>query len=207
MDREFPSIPFERYADDVICHCSNERQAKDLQKRVKARFEACALTLHPEKTKIVYCKDDNWRQAHPIVQFDFLGYTFRPRKSKSKNGAYFVGFGPGISNASAKAIRQTMRGWKLHLRSDLELEDLACQVNPVLRGWINYYGAFYKSRLNIVLNHLDVILSRWAVRKYKALKHHHRHALRWLRGIARRQPLLFAHWAALRGERWIIGAA
>ena len=203
MTREFPDIPFERYADDVICHCRSESDASQLKIAIERRFAACNLTLHPEKTKIVYCKDDNRREEHPKVQFDFLGYTFRPRQAKAITGTLFVGFNPGISVKSATAIRQTMRGWKLQRRSDLQLEDLARQVNPALRGWINYYGAYYRSALIKVINHFDNILSRWAMRKYKNFKHRRRNAKRWVSGIARRQPDLFSHWATLRSSRML----
>jgi RNA-directed DNA polymerase len=196
MVREFPSIPFERYADDAICHCRSELQAERLKDAIARRFAACFLTLHPQKTKIAYCSDDLRKRAYPIVQFDFLGYSFRPRKIRRKNGGgFFFGFNPGISAKSATAIRQTMRGWRLHRRSDMTLEDIARAVNPTLRGWINYYGAYYKMALASVMVHFDKILSRWAMRKYKSLMRQ-RNAYRWVRGVAGRQPALFAHWAS-----------
>ncbi len=138
MGREFPDIPFERYADDVICHCSSEAQALRLKDAIEQRFATCYLTLHPQKTKVAYCRDDRRQITYPTVQFDFLGYTFKPRWVKGKSGDVFVGFNPGISPKSATAIRQTMRDWRLHHRSELSLEDIARRVNPVLRGWINY---------------------------------------------------------------------
>jgi RNA-directed DNA polymerase len=134
--------------------------------------------------------------AYPIVQFDFLGYSFRPREIRRKNGGgFFFGFNPGISAKSATAIRQTMRGWRFHRRSDMTLEEIARAVNPTLRGWINYYGAYYKMALASVMVHFDNILSRWAMRKYKSLMRQ-RNAHRWVRGVAGRQPALFAHWAS-----------
>jgi len=206
MKREFPDIPFERYADDVICHCRSEQQATRLKDAITKRFAACFLTLHPDKTKVVYCKDNRRKGVYPAIQFDFLGYTFRPRWVKAATGT-FVGFNPAISAKSAVAIRQAMRSWKLQLRSDLTLEQIADEVNPALRGWINYYGAHFRSALIPVIDHLDQILSRWAIRKYKHFKHRRWNALRWVRGISWRQPKLFAHWLAFRGTtRRMIGA-
>ena len=203
MVREFPDIPFERYADDVICHCRSEEQAAHLKAAIAERFTSCFLTLHPEKTKIVYCKDDRRQGVYPIVQFDFLGYTFRPRRVRSTKRGTFVGFNPGISRKSAVAIRREMRSWQLHLRSDLTLEELARRANPSLRGWINYYGVYFRSVLIPVMNHLDHILSRWVVRKYKRFKRKRWSALQWIQRISWREPKLFAHWTAFRTRRMI----
>jgi RNA-directed DNA polymerase len=206
MGREFPNIPFERYADDVICHCRSEAQATRLKNAIEQRFATCSLTLHPQKTKIAYCKDDRRQGIYPVVQFDFLGYSFRPRRVKGHSGGAFVGFNPGISAKSATAIRETMRGWQLHLRSDLSLEDIAKWINPSLRGWINYYGAYYRSVLSRVLAHLDSVLTRWAMRKYKSLKRRPWNAKRWVHGVARRQTDLFVHWATFGRAGWMAGA-
>lgn len=195
MHREFPEIPFERYADDVICHCRSEAQAKHLRDAIEQRFAACFLTLNPQKTKIAYCKDGRRQGVYPNIQFDFLGYTFRPRRVKRSDGEVFFGFNPGISMKSATAIRQTMRGWRLHLRSPLSLDEIARLANPSLRGWINYYGIYYRSALGRVLAHFDSVLSRWAMSKYKPLKQRRWKARRWVRRVAWRQPGLFAHWA------------
>jgi RNA-directed DNA polymerase len=194
MKKHCPHIPFERYADDVICHCATERQAQWLKDTLERRFTLCKLTLHPQKTKIVYCKDDDRKGRYSEEKFDFLGYTFRARRSKNRWGKYFINFSPAVSNKAAKEIRQDMRQWALHLSSDKTLDDLARMINPVLRGWINYYGNFYKSALYPTLHHFDYILARWATRKYKRLRGHKRNAADWLRNIARRQPMLFAHW-------------
>lgn len=198
MVRNHPDIPFERYADDGIYHCANLAQAERLKALVEQRLTDCGLALHPDKTKIVYCKDTRRRGDYRRRKFDFLGYTFRPRKSKNRRGEYFVSFSPAVSNEAATAIRRTMRRWGLHQRSDKSLEDLAAIVNPALRGWINYYGRFYKSALYPPLGHLDRYLTRWAMRKYKGLKGRKRRAAQWLARIARRQPWLFAHWQSLK---------
>jgi len=197
MQENHPYIPFERFADDIICHCKSERQARWLWAELDRRFTRCKLALHPAKTKIVYCKDDDRKGRYAEEQFDFLGYTFRPRRSKNRRGTFFVNFSPAVSNTAAKEMRKTMREWKLHRRSDKSLEDLSRMFNPVLRGWINYFKSFYKSALYPVCRHFERTLVRWATRKYKRLRGHKRNAAAWLRGIARRQPGLFAHWQLL----------
>ena len=194
MQREHPSIPFERYADDIIAHCQSEAQARWLQARIATRLAQCHLELHPTKTHIVYCKDADRRGTFPQERFDFLGYTFRPRRSKNRRGKYFINFPPAVSARATKAMRQTIRSWRLHLRSDKTLDDLARMFNPILRGWAQYYGQYYKSALYPTFRVLDRILVKWAMRKYKKLKGHQRRATHWLGRIARRQPRLFVHW-------------
>jgi RNA-directed DNA polymerase len=192
--RNHPYIPFERYADDAIVHCKSGRQAWWLKKVIEERLSQCKLELHAEKTKIVYCNDDD-RQAHyPNERFDFLGFTFRARRSKNRWGKYFINFSPAVSNKAAKKMRQEMRRWRIQLRSDKSLEDLSQMFNPIIRGWINYYGSYYKSALYPVFRPLDRRLMRWARRKYKRLRGHQRRATHWLMRIARKEPYLFAHW-------------
>ena len=198
MWRNQPRIPFERFADDAICHCKSERQAKWLLAALERRMAECGLELHPQKTKIVYCKDDDRRGNYPHEKFDFLGFTFRPRRSKNRWGKFFVNFSPAASNKALKEIRRTIRTWRLHLRSDKSLDDLAHMFNPIIRGWISYYSRFYKSALYPTFRHLDRTLARWAYRRYKRLKKHRRRSEHWLRRIARRQPGLFAHWRFLQ---------
>jgi RNA-directed DNA polymerase len=194
MRREQPSIPFERYADDIIAHCQSEAQARWLQARIATRLAQCHLELHPDKTHIVYCKDADRRGTSSQERFDFLGYTFRPRRSKNRQGKYFINFTPAVSARATTAMRQTIRSWRLHLRSDKTLDDLSRMFNPILRGWVQYYGQYYKSALYATFRVLDRILVRWAMRKYKKLKGHQRRATHWLGRIARRQPRLFVHW-------------
>jgi group II intron reverse transcriptase/maturase len=197
MDRMFPNIPFERYADDVLCHCVSEKQAKYLLNAIGLRFARCRLELNLQKIKIVYCKDDNRWGNYSNESFDFLGFTFRPRLSETCHGNYFVNFSPAMSNKAAKEMRQTIRSWRLHRRSDKSLQDFARMLNPIIRGWINYYGSYYKSALYPAFQHLDWILSRWAMRKYKRLRKRQRKAKHWLRRIRSQQPWLFAHWNLL----------
>ena len=194
MDRNHPDKPFARYADDGVAHCKSKRQAEELHISLRERFLACGLELNPAKTRIIYCKDDDRKGNYPVTAFDFLGYTFRPRRSKSRYGKHFINFTPAVSNKAKKAMQRTIRGWRMHLKPDKTLEDLSRMFNPILRGWINYYGRFYKSELYSVLRHMDRALVRWVRRKYKKLQRHQRRAIYWLGGIARREPKLFAHW-------------
>jgi RNA-directed DNA polymerase len=194
MERNYLQTPFCRYADDGIAHCRSEAEALSFKEALEARFRECNLELHPEKTRIVYCKDDDRRGDYPNTSFDFLGFTFRPRRSKNRWGKYFISFTPAVSNKAGKAMRQKARRWKLHLRSDKSLEDLSKMFGPIIRGWINYYGSFYKSALYPTLRHLNRTLVRWATRKFKRLRRHRRRAEYWLGRVARRQPWLFPHW-------------
>ena len=197
MHKTQPDVPFERYADDIVAHCRTEVQAKRVLESIRRRLEHCRLELHPDKTKLVYCRDDDRRGRYPHEKFDFLGYTFRPRRSRNRWGKYFVNFSPAVSNDAAKRMRQELRSWRIHLRSDKAIDDLARMWNPILRGWIQYYGHFYKSALYPILRHFNVQLTRWAMRKYKRLRRHRRRAEYWLGGIARREPRMFAHWHLL----------
>ena len=195
MRRNHPDIPFERYADDVICHCRSEVQARGLRQALEARFAECALRLHPEKTKIVYCKDANRPGTYPEQSFDFLGYTFRPRLANNRHGERFVAFLPAVSKKAGKRMRLGVRRWRLHRRSDLALEEVAAWVRPVLTGWVRYYGKFYPSKLREELRTIDAYIVRWAVRKYKRFAGHTLATWEWLRSLKRRNPSLLAHWA------------
>jgi group II intron reverse transcriptase/maturase len=193
MVKEFPSIPWIRYADDGITHCVSLKQAQYLLARLYERFAMYGLELNLEKTKIVYCKDDNRRGDHDNISFDFLGYTFRPRKATNKHDDYFTGFLPAISEKAKKAIRKEIRSWKLQLKSDKDLQDIANIVNSKIRGWLNHYAHFYQSELDDPLHYMNECLVKWARRKYKKLRTR-RKAIYWLGNIARRDPKLFAHW-------------
>lgn len=209
MAERHPEVPFERYADDVVIHCRTETQVQKVQLEVRQRLARCRLAVHPEKTKIVYCRDSNRRGRYPRVSFDFLGYTFKPRRARNRRGELFTSFCPGVSDKAAKTMRRTMRrNWRIARRTDKGLTDLANMFNPTMRSWIAYYGRFYRSALVPVFRPLDNALVRWAERKYKKqLKGHSRRARRWLQAIACREPRLFAHWEILRiGNGWTIGA-
>jgi RNA-directed DNA polymerase len=194
LTKEFPFANFERYADDAVVHCETKAQAQHVLEAIAQRMAQVGLELHPDKTRIVYCKDANRQRSHEHERFDFLGYTFRPRLSKSKDDHFFVNFSPAISDDAKRAIGREIRSWRLNQRSDLSLSDLARKVNPIVRGWINYYGRFYKSMLYPLLRRINDYLVRWAMQKYKRLHRHGNRARRWLRVIAERATALFAHW-------------
>ena len=206
MARNHPRIPFERYADDVICHCRTRREAEALQASLEARFVSCGLALHPTKTRIVYCKDTNRRDSYPDVTFDFLGYTFQPRLAAWHGGKQFgVSFLPAAAGKALKEIRRVIRRWGLQRRSDKALDDLARMFNPYIRGWINYYSHFYKSALRSTLRRIDVHLIKWARRKFKRLRQKSKGARAWLVRVIRTSPGLFAHWKLLH-VGWTLGA-
>ena len=196
MARNFPNCPFERYADDGVIHCASEQEAREVLAALGQRLADVGLELHSGKTTIVYCKDANRKGSYSHEQFDFLGYRFRPRLARNRSGQFFVSFVPAISNAAIKAIGQKIRAWHLNVHSDKSLTDLAGFINPILRGWINYYGRFYPSRLFRTLKRIDEYIIRWARRKYKRLSTSLWRALKWLRGVKRHSPALFAHWQA-----------
>jgi len=194
MERHFPYVKFERFADDVLAHCQSQKQAEKVLEAIRKRLKECGLELHPEKTKIVYCKDADRKGSHEHESFDFLGYTFRPRLSKNKHGKTFVNFTPAISNKAANRIRKEIRSWKMHLRSDKNLTDLAKMFNAHVQGWVNYYGRYYKSAMYPFLRNMERYLIRWATRKYKRLRGHKKRARYWLGRICQREPNLFVHW-------------
>lgn len=174
---------------------ASEQQAEEVLEAIRDRFEQCGLELHPTKTRIVYCKDDDRPGEHESVAFDFLGYTFQPRRAKNRWGKFFVSFLPAISTKFAKAIRATIREWRMaSSRNNQSLEDLARLVNPSVRGWMSYYGRYYRSKLVQVLRHLNVALAAWARRKYKRFRRRERASMYWLGRIARRDPNLFVLW-------------
>jgi RNA-directed DNA polymerase len=193
MADNFPYLPFERYADDIVVHCRSEAQAKFIRRQIEQRLRRCKLEAHPEKTKIVYCKDDDRHESHEHERFDFLGYTFRPRPSKNRRGKFFVNFSPAMSDKAAKAARAEIRSWRIQCRSDKRLEDIARMFRATLSGWLSYYGKYYKSGMYPTFRALNRRLVRWAQRKYKRYRHQRR-ATHWLRRIAEREPQLFPHW-------------
>ena len=195
MQEEFSMLPFERYADDVIVHCKTERQARYVLACIQKRLGSWKLKLHPEKTKIVYCKDGNRTGGHEHTKFDFLGYEFRTRKARNRQtGACFAAFTPAIRPKALKAIRDTIRSWRLTQRTPMSLEEIAEDINPVVQGWIQYYGVYCRSALMPAVRSVEFALAKWAMRKFKTVHRKWVRALRWLAAIAKRQPELFAHW-------------
>ena len=193
MDREHPDSPFERYADDGVIHCNTEKVARDLLAALAERLRSVGLELHPDKTKVVYCKDANRRGNSEHTSFDFLGYTFRARRSLGRRGL-FVSFSPAMSNKAKKAIGMKIRDWHFNRRSGTDLSGLAWEVNAQVRGWINYYGAFYRSELSFLAKRIDEHIVRWAMQKFKRLRKRPQSAWAELVAARQRQPLLFAHW-------------
>jgi group II intron reverse transcriptase/maturase len=193
LAREFPTVPFERYADDAVIHCATERQARRVWAALDARLTSLGLQLHPDKTRIVYCKDRRRRGEYEHTSFTFLGYTFRPRKAKGRDGGLYLGFLPAVSAAALKKMSTKLRRWRLHLWIRRSLDELADQINSVVRGWMHYYGRFYRSAVLPLLERINTYLMRWAGRKYKRLRTHKRFKAWWL-GILDRDPELFAHW-------------
>jgi group II intron reverse transcriptase/maturase len=197
LEREFPLVEFERYADDAVVHCATEQQARKVLAALEERMAEVGLQLHPDKTRIVYCKDRNRRRSDCAeTSFTFLGYTFRARQAPARQGggAMFSAFLPAVSKDALKRMSEEVRSWRVHHRSGTELEDIASWVNPVIRGWMAYYGRFYRTALNGLLQRINTYLVRWAKRKYKRLRTFKK-VRRWWEGLTARQPRLFAHWA------------
>ncbi len=196
MAGAFPGCPFERYADDIVIHCATREEALEVKAQVEERLRACKLEAHPDKTRIVYGRDSNRRQDHEHIRFDFLGYGFQPREAQSRVGKIFTGFLPAISRKATQAIRTEVRGWGIQRMSAVELVDLSRKFNAKIRGWVTYYGRYYRTALHSVFRSLNGRLVRWAQRKYKRFRVHEGRAWFWLRRVARGQPELFAHWHA-----------
>ena len=194
MRRELRSVRFCRYADDGVVHCKSEEQAQLVLRKLGVRLRECGLELHPEKTRIVYCKDVNRKAEHPVIQFTFLGYTFRPRKAVDKYGRVYVNFSPAVSREALTVMRQTVRSWHLQLKCDVELSDLVNMFGPVLRGWANYYGRFYAKAMNPLWRQVNDYLVRWMQRKYKRLACGVIRATRALGRLAERASRIFVHW-------------
>jgi|HubBroStandDraft_5_1064220.scaffolds.fasta_scaffold37300_3 RNA-directed DNA polymerase len=195
MAREFPAVPFERFADDVVIHCVSERQVRYLRTVLASRLVEVGLELHPDKTRIVYCKDSNRRGNYEQVSFVFCGYAFRPRQAANKKkGVAFTSFLPAVSPGKLSEMSRRVASWLLHRRTTWTLDELAKQVNPVMRGWLAYYTAFYPSAVNQLGRRIDRHLMRWAKWKYKRLKRSNQRARTWLRAVRARDPELFVHW-------------
>ncbi|MEU0821752.1 group II intron reverse transcriptase/maturase [Streptomyces mirabilis] len=201
LAREFPSVDFERYADDAVVHCVTERQARQVWAALEARMEEVGLRLHPDKTKLVYCKDSRRRGSAEHTSFKFLGYTFAPRKARYPDGKAFTSFLPAVSPEALKAMGQQVREWRIHRRTRLELIELADWINPIVSGWMTYYGRFYRSQLYPFLRRINTYLMRWARKKYKRLRSYKRFRA-WWTGLVQRAPGLFKHWAWDREFVW-----
>jgi len=196
LARMQPLVRFERYCDDVIVHCVSEKQALYIKKSIAERFARLGLSLHPQKTKIVHCvQDQRTRNPDYGVEFTFLGYTFRPRYARTRDGRWKAGFLPAVSKAAKKSMAAVIRGWRLGRRTDLSFREVAAMINRIVAGWINYYGRFYKSLLiSFLANRINPHLVRWAMRKFKHLHRWPAKARRRIAQIAATYPGMFIHW-------------
>ena len=194
ISKHYPSIPFERYADDIIIHCTTKQQAEQIMQAVTKRMEECKLRVHPTKTKIVHCKTQNRQSTYKLVKFDFLGFSFQPRKGKDKRGRYFLSYGAGISKRAKKHIVSTLKKQKVHRATDISLEGLATQLAPSIRGWINYFGRINKWAMQSVFRNLNFRLMKWYRNKYKSCRRSYSTTWIKLRQVARDYPNLFIHW-------------
>lgn len=194
MERQHPQVAFERYADDAIVHCRTQDEAGQILARIRERLAECGLELNLRKTRVVYCKDANRLEKHEHGRFTFLGHDFRPRRARNRRGKYFTSFLPAISDAATKEIRAEIKKWKLPHRSEKSIDDLARMFNPKIRGWVQFYGRYYRSELYRTFLPLNHLLARWACRKYKRLRGHRTRGYEWLDRVFKRAPGLWAHW-------------
>src|ERR1700726_2780854 len=195
VTRTHPGLPWCRYADDGLVHCRSELEAETLKVELQARLAECGLEMHPTKTQIVYCKDGKRQGRYPNVTFDFLGYQFRPRVVRSsRNNELFCSFTPAVSPSALKAIRSTVRDLNIRQLTQRSLDDIAKKLNPLLRGWIGYYGRYNRAALETMLRHVNLTLVGWAMRKFKRFQGRKVGAARFLEKLVRTQPALFEHW-------------
>src|SRR5262249_273351 len=195
---QYPAVQFERYADDVVVHCATEDQAKALVVAIGNRMVEVGLQLNPAKTRIVYCKDGRRRLKYEHTDFTFLGFTFRARGARSRNGVNFTGFLPALSKDALHKMSRDVRRWRLHLRTGHTLTDLARVINPIVRGWMQYYGTFYRTVLDPLLRRINAYLVRWLQRKYQRLRPIKKALACWQR-IIHQQPRRFAQRASMAG--------
>jgi RNA-directed DNA polymerase len=194
MARRFPGVPFERYVDDAVVHCVSQAQAQFVAGVIGERMEQVGLRLHPDKTRIVYCQDGTRRGLHEHTSFTFLGFTFRQRKARNKKGQHFSAFLPAISKDALTRLGADVRSWRLHNRTGHTFGDLARRINPIVRGWMQYYGAFHRSAMYSLLARINAYLVRWIRNKYKRLRPVKK-AIECWQGITTRYPRMLAHWA------------
>lgn len=194
MQRKYPELPWCRYADDGLVHCRTLEEAEALKAELRKRLAECGLEMHPDKTRIIFCKNGRRKERYPNRSFDFLGYTFRPRHVQNRvDNSIYDGFAPAVSKAALKAMRKKIKELSLHKRTQIELKDIALKLNPILRGWIEYYGRYRPSALYPLYHYVNRTLMRWTMRKYKRLSGRRR-ASTWLHNTAQRCPRLFIHW-------------
>lgn len=194
LEKYYPHNRFVRYADDVIVHCNTKQEAEQLLQAIKERLQQIGLRLNERKAKIAYCKGYRRRQKHEQVQFDFLGFSFQPRASKSKKtGGFFTTFTPEISKDNKKKIRDSIKQTVNWRNTTQAIDHIALKLNVKLRGWINYFGLFGKRELRKAILFLEIKIANWMKRKHKK-------GLRWcarlIKSVRQRNPNLFYHWQA-----------
>jgi group II intron reverse transcriptase/maturase len=194
MTKRHKDKPWCRYADDGIAHCKTEAKAQTLLAELQQRFAECGLEMHPLKTKIVYCKDGKRKADYPNTTFKFLGYEFRRRAGKGFNKEFRLYFSPAICKEAKKDICKTIRQTGIRNRSDLSIEEVAKWLNPMLNGWINYYGKFNKSALKPVMRQVNFTLIKWCTGKYKKFRFSKSKAVWYMVETFQKRPNLFAHW-------------
>ena len=195
MERTYPDLPWCRYADDGLVHCRSAQEAEAVKAALQARLSECGLDMHPTKTRIVYCKDGKRKGRYPNVTFDFLGYQFRPRMvQKAQDGSLFCSFVPAVSPSALKSMRKAVRELNIAQRTHLSLADIAAKLNPLLRGWIGYYGRYAPSQLEPMLRHVNLTLRRWVMRKFKRFATRKVAAARFLERLVKTRADLFVHW-------------
>ncbi|HTX77989.1 MAG TPA: group II intron reverse transcriptase/maturase [Terracidiphilus sp.] len=195
MARTHPELPWCRYADDGLVHCRTEQEADALKAKLQARLAECHLEMHPTKTKVVYCKDGKRKDKYPTVKFDFLGYCFRPRLVRRfRDNSLFCGFNPAVSPSAMKAMREAIRDLNIGHQTQRSLQDIAQQLNPLLRGWVEYYGRYAPSALYPLLRYVNQTLLAWVMRKFKRFKGHKLQASQFLQRLATERVGLFVHW-------------
>jgi RNA-directed DNA polymerase len=193
-----PNIPWCRYADDALLHCKTQKQAEFMMRQLQVRFSECQLQLHPVKTRIVYCRDSFRREKYPVNKFEFLGFEFKQRRALARGKEQFMSFLPGVGSETLLRMKNLIkRTWRLRLRSNLELKQIAEFINPVLRGWISYYGKFYRSAMRAIGRYINDELARWLARKHLKLRLTRSAVYNWLGRIYKSSPRLFVHW-----EEW-----
>lgn len=197
MKRNFPQAPFERYADDGVVHCRTKEEALYIKEKLAKRFEECKLELHPVKTRIVYCKDKDRTKEEELTEFDFLGYTFKAVYIKCKDGVMRNNFIASVSKTAAKDFRDKIKALEIHKRTGCKIDMIAELLNPMIRGWMNYFGKFNPSAMKNTLQCIERRLIKWAMCKYKSFRGCRRRAEKWLSSIRKREPKLFAHWSRM----------
>lgn len=195
MERNYPMASFARYADDAVIHCKSEKQAKEIKEALTLRMKQCKLELHPDKTRIIYCKDKDRTKDYPITQFDFLGYTYRAVYIKCRDGKLRNNFIASASQKACKSLRNKIKEMELHKMTGSNINIIAEIINPIVRGWINYFNKYNPSAIKYTIECIQRRIVIWAMCKYKHLRGRRQRAEKWLLEVKTREPKLFAHWS------------